>query len=379
LVAVTDAGLFGASAAVAADANRDRLIAEIDARYLEAGAPAWRRVRQEIAAAGEMDLNGLARAVDGVGDPDLHLVSPADFSVLQAEIDGARVGTGLIEFGLEIRRGQPPRVVTPVAGSPAARAGLRPGDQLVAIDGRSGEDLDRPAVMRALRMAGPVELTVERGGCRRTVRLSPDPRPLVPVTTALVRSGKSLSGVVRIVQFTPGVAKQVADALARLDAAGVAGYVLDLRENPGGLLDQAEATARLFGAQELGALRRADGREEIVTSAVPPRPPKPLVVLIDRGTASAAEYVAAAVGQLPGARLAGARGAGRGQAQAYASLADGWGVVIPSARLIVRGRDIKADPPTPDASLPDRQLSAKEPPGEVLRLLRQLERNPVQT
>jgi carboxyl-terminal processing protease len=357
----------------AANPNVDRTIAEIDAHYLGAASPAWRRTREKIAATGEVDLNGLARLVDGVGDPDLHLVSPADFAALQAEINGAHLGIGLIGFALEIVQGRWPRVVTPLVGSPAARAGIRPGDRLVAVNHRRTEELDRDEIMSELRRSRRIDLIVERAGHQRVLKVTPDLRPLVPVSTKVVRTVGSPTGVVRILQFTPGVVQQVAQALARFEAAGVSDYLIDLRENPGGLLDQAAAAARLFGAQELGALKRADGREEPITSVTPIGAKKPIVILMDDGTASAAEYFAAVIRLLPNSRLVGVRGASRAQAQAYAPLADGWGIVIPSARLIVEHRDIKIDAPTPDEILGNPQYSANETLREGIRVLRKIE------
>jgi carboxyl-terminal processing protease len=361
------------AAASAANSNGERVIAEIDAHYLEADSPAWRDARKKIAASGETDVYRLARLVDSVGDPDLHLISPADSAALQAEINGARVGIGLIGFALEIVPGQRPRVVTPLIGSPAARAGIQPGDRLVAVNHRSTRDLDRDELMSELRRGQRIDLIVERAGQRRVLKVTPDPRPLVPVRTKLERGMGSPTGVVRILQFTPGVSQQVAEALERLDAAGVSDYVIDLRENPGGLLDQAAATARLFGAQDLGELERADERREPITSATPARPRKPLVIVIDGGTASAAEYFAAVMRLMPRTRIVGLRGAGRGKAQAYVPLADGWGIVIPSARLILEHRDIEIDPPTPDEILTNRQFSFDEALREATRVLREIE------
>jgi C-terminal processing protease CtpA/Prc len=126
--------------------------AQIDARYLYADSPGWTRSRKELLAAAPGDAaqqHALLRAsLAELGDPDLHLLSPAQFAALQAETAGKRLGTGLIDFGIDRAPTGEARVVATLDSSPARRAGLRPGDVLSSIDRAPTRGNDHEAIMK---------------------------------------------------------------------------------------------------------------------------------------------------------------------------------------------------------------------------------------
>jgi carboxyl-terminal processing protease len=302
-----------------------------------------------------------------VRDPDLHLLSPGQFAALQAETQGRRLGLGLIDFGIDRASTGEARIVATLDGSPARRAGLRPKDLIVAIDGAPTRALDHEAILERLRAEGPHRLQVRRGARLSTATLSSSDAPFPAVVCETRQAGGVTLGYIRVAQFTPDAAKQVRAGLASMQADRPAAYILDLRDNPGGLLDEAADIAGLFRPGDPGAKVRRDGSVEPIQVRSGPIAPGPLAVLIDAGSASAAEFVAGALQGQPGVRLVGAPTRGRGQAQAYAALDDGWGLVIPSARLRSReGAEFKDRPLQPDievaeASAPPRTTPDDDP------------------
>jgi carboxyl-terminal processing protease len=213
-------------------------------------------------------------------------------------------------------------------GTSAAGAGIRPGDEIRAVDGRTTAALATPAVAAALR--GPagstVRLVTRRGSALRSLVLRRLALAPASVTVALDRSGRGAPPVGRITvpSFTRGAGRDVRAALAHLRASHASGVVLDLRGNPGGLLDEAVETASAFldGGEVVSYTRRgaaavrldAVGTGDTVT---------PLVVLVDGGTASAAEVVAAALQDRGRAVVVGSRTFGKGTVQEPRALPDG--------------------------------------------------------
>jgi carboxyl-terminal processing protease len=332
--------------------------AEIDARYLYADSPGWARGRSTLLAAGPDGAarqHALIRAtLAELGDPDLHLLSPRQFAALQAEAAGKRLGTGLIDFGVDRAPTGEARVVATLDGSPARRAGLRPGDVLISIDRAATRGIDHEAIIDRLRVSRPVTLSVRRGGQLLNLTIAPSAAPLRVVFCEARRASGATVGYVRVAQFTPDAAAQIRAGLAGLQDLQPVGYILDLRDNPGGLLDVAADIAGLFRAGDFGAKVRRDGAAETIRATTRPIADGPLVVLINEGAASAAEFAAGALQGSPGVRLVGRPTRGRGQAQTYVALDHGWGLVIPSARLRSRqGADLKDRPLQPDIAVPD--------------------------
>lgn len=238
-------------------------------------------------------------------------------------------------IGLELgQRGGVVQVLSSLDGGPAARAGLARGDELLAID---GEPVTAGALGQALlRLRGPegseVLLLVRRPGeAARELRLS---REVMAPRSVVSRALGGGFGYVRVQQFQERTAREVEAALSSLAGEGAgAGLVLDLRDNPGGLFEEAVSVADLFLSEGVIVSTEGRGQDPEVWYARPKGTyTVPVVVLINGGTASAAEIVAAALHENGRAPLVGEQSFGKGSVQSLFLLEGGSGLKLTVAR-----------------------------------------------
>ncbi len=270
----------------------------------------------------------------------------------QAEADDERQngyyeGTG-IEF---VMVEQVPVVVAAQAGSPAERAGIRPGDRILRIDSESMLGLQASEVQARLRgvRGSKVVLLLRRMGVSEPVRihLQRERIPVVSVVCAFMLDGQT--GYVRLGRFWGTAARELREAIEALRQQGMRQLVLDLRSNPGGYLEQACKVVDLFidGGRTIvytrGRIPKPD--DQLCSSDPTPYADVPLVVLVDGGTASAAEVVAGALQDWDRALLVGECTFGKASVQREVRLSDGAVLQItvaryytPSGRLIQRSR-----------------------------------------
>ena len=232
-------------------------------------------------------------------------------------------------------------VLAPIPGSPAAEAGLRAGDVIARVDGEDVTGLDPSAVTGKIKGEAGEPVTL---GLLRPDSATPDEIEDVTVVRAAVRApsvvgdrrgadgewdyllpGEPKVGLLRVSRFGPGTAREIRKALATLTGRGAEGVILDLRGNPGGLLNQAVAVADLFlkdGRIVSTAGRNVPGQQ---FDAIPGGPAEDLAVavLIDRYSASASEIVAAALQDAGRAAVVGERTFGKGSVQSVIDLGGG--------------------------------------------------------
>ena len=266
-------------------------------------------------------LDGIVRALR---DPYSHYFSPAEARRLQESVAGRFQGVGMSV--LRDRRGL--RVIRVFPGSPAARGGIRAGDLVLAVDGRSiaGLSAERATALIKGPAGTRVRLTVQRPGSgRRTLTLVRREIRIPLVEAKLERPGGVLVGVVELAAFSDGAHGQVARAVRRLAARGARAWVLDLRGNGGGLLNEAVLVASVFlrDGEVVSVKGRAEPERTRNVTGRPLVPSAPLVVLVDRGSASASEIVAGALRARDRARLVGTRTFGKGLVQELFPLSNG--------------------------------------------------------
>jgi carboxyl-terminal processing protease len=254
-----------------------------------------------------------------------HYLDPHELNLFEAASAGRFSGVGLTVTGVE--RGL--RVADVLPGTPAERAGIEEGDLIIAVDGRSLAGV--PAEVSTGRIKGPpgtqVELRVVSGsgGRSRNVRLE---RASVKVPVAqgeIRRAGTSKIAYVRYTGFRAGAHGELQQTLERLYDRGAKGVVLDLRDNGGGLLNEAVLSASLFLSKDalvVSTDSRTMGHREYEATG-DELAKRPMVVLINRDTASAAEILASALGDHRRATIVGTRSFGKGVFQELIHLTAG--------------------------------------------------------
>jgi carboxyl-terminal processing protease len=294
-------------------------------------------------------IRSMLHALDA---PGVRWIDAERAAALPIEFTGAPgPGIGLIELlSIDIdERTRLLTIVTPVPGSPAALAGLRPGDVIESIDGVRSDTMSlADAVDRIRGEAGTaVTLAVRRDGESRTVRITrADVSPEPVVEHRIVDAFNNLYGYIRLNRFVPGAGVAMAAAVDSLERAGARGLVLDLRDNPGGLVDELVSVAEVFlgRGREIALIAGRPGNPTALMTQDPARTLLPLAVLIDRGTASAAEALAESLLAAGRAELVGnSRTFGKGLAHSIQPLSDGSAIMVPTGRLISpSARDILA-------------------------------------
>jgi len=294
--------------------------------------------------------NGI-RGMLGRLDPHSSYFPPEQTRQFVLEQQGEYFGVGLT---VGIRNGVM-TVISPMEGGPAARQGIRTGDLIRAIDGKltAGEDLDT----NARRLRGPegteVTVTIEREGLPEPfdVVIKREKISLKTVPYAMMINGSGSSsgeriGYVRLVRFAGTSSAEVTKAIENLKAQGMEGLILDLRTNPGGDLSQAVAVANCF--LDDGLIVYTKGSTEASRTDYKASPENtcwkgPLVVLINRGSASASEVVSGALQDQDRALLVGDNSWGKGLVQTVVPLSHGAALALttaryftPSGRLIQR-------------------------------------------
>ena len=309
-------------------------------------------------------LQGMMRSLD----PHSVFMPPEVYRQIKADTEGEFGGIGV---EVELRHGWL-TVVSPLEGTPAHSAGLKPGDQIRAIDGTTTEGITMFDAVKAMRGARgeAVVLTIKRPGQDKPLQMKVvrDLIKIVSVSSKLLREGV---GYVRLKNFQEGTDKELDRALDTLEKAGpLRGLLLDLRNNPGGLLDQAVRVSDLFiKAGLLVSTAGKGGRvlDEERAHSMGTRTSVPIICLVNGGSASASEIVAGALQDHKRAVILGGRTFGKGSVQTIIDLEDGSGLKLTVARYYTpKGRSIQEKGIDPDIVVPER-----EPPQRVAQVTRE--------
>jgi carboxyl-terminal processing protease len=296
-------------------------------------------------------LEGAIKGMVAELDPHSSYLPATDFEVLQDDTRGEFAGIGVeVDF-----RNDRVTIISPIDGSPAARAGIRSGDVIVSIDGVSVEGKDASDLVKQMRgqRGTNVQILVRRRGEDRLLRFTLT-RELIEVASVL---GSELDGHIaylRIKRFQATTHTELLEAIAKLRAAmsgDIRGVVLDLRSNPGGLVDEATAVADEFLPQGSIYSTRHRGQviDEVFASQSGALTKPPMVVLVNEFSASASELLAGALQDQKRAVIIGARTFGKGSVQSIVDLPGGAGLRLTTMRYYTpAGRAIQALGITPD-------------------------------
>ncbi|MCE9596136.1 MAG: PDZ domain-containing protein [Planctomycetes bacterium] len=287
-------------------------------------------------------------------------------AALIADVTGGAQSTvglpELLSLDLDERNGDVV-IVTPRPKSPAALAGILPGDRVLAVDGRSAAESGVAEILRRLREERGATLTLGRGEERLTAKLvRVDASTGAPrVESRAVEFGGRRIGYLALRNFSPGVGDEARRALDELTRPHVDALVLDLRGNPGGGLPESLSVAGAFLGELPIALRVGRGDVRTTLTATGPRATElPTAVLVDEGTASAAELLASGLRSQHRAKLVGARTFGKALVHELVPLPDGSALLVTTGRLLASdGGELLHVGVTPDvlvASQPELTL-----------------------
>jgi carboxyl-terminal processing protease len=318
-------------------------------------------------------INGMLTSLD----PHSAYLTPDLYRELQVDTQGSFGGLGI---EITVKNGIL-TVVSPIEDTPAFRAGIKPGDQILKIEGEFTKDMSLVEAVKKMR--GPkgtkVMLTLRREGVPELFDVAVT-REIIQIQSVKSRPLEKGYGYVRVTQFqerTDEDLEKAVDRMAKQGGGKLEGLVLDLRNNPGGLLTQAVRVSDLF--LDSGMIVYTDGRLESQKQRYYSHKRKshvecPMVVLVNGGSASAAEIVAGALQDHRRALVLGTQTFGKGSVQTILPLGDNSALRLTTARYYTpRGRSIQATGITPDIIMGNEVASVKSPgaPGEGGDFLRE--------
>ena len=332
-------------------------------------------------------LEGSIKGMVGELDPHSAYLPPVDYTVFQDDTEGRFGGIGVeVDFSDDTVT-----VIAPIEGSPAFRAGIRPGDRILAIDNESVRGKRSDELVRTMRgvPGTKVVLTVRREGRDKLLYFTLE-REVIEVSSIAGKLLKEKVAYLRVKQFQNGTHTELLEQIGKLrtEAGGrFAGVVLDLRNNPGGLVDEASGVADEF--MNGGVIYTTRRRGKIVDEERAHRAGAvrrgPMVVLVNEYSASAAELVAGALQDSRRATVVGAPTFGKGSVQTILDLPGGAGLKLTTMRYYTpKGRAIQAHGVKPDVLVEasyvvdksfgvvresdlDNHLPAEGPPGSAVK------------
>jgi carboxyl-terminal processing protease len=293
--------------------------------------------------------------VAGLGDPFSMYLKPDDAKQFNDDINGNFEGIGAeLEY-----KNNAITIVAPLESSPAEKAGLKADDIIVKINDKDAPTSLQDAVNQIRGEAGTsVKLTVLRDGDVHDFSITRAKVDVASVTYKL----QGTTGIIKINQFNANTTQQLDDAIAKLKADNAKSLVLDLRNNPGGLLDQAiEMTSRFIDPGVVVIQKDRAGNEEAMqTVSVSNHVDVPMVVLVNKGSASASEIMSGAIQDAGRAKLVGTVTYGKGSVQTIERLKDGSAVRVTVAEwLTPKKRAINKVGITPDVQIDLSDADAK--------------------
>ncbi len=352
-VAVTGAGIYLPKGVAFFKDSPKELIDEvwqiIDRQYVDGtfNQKDWRAIRKQYLQRNYKNKEEVYTAVrsmlKNLNDPYTRFMDPKEFRDLQVETSGQLVGVGI-----QLSQDEKTKklvVIAPIEDTPASKAGIISKDIIIKIDDKSTTGMDVNQAVQLIRGKEntPVKLTIQRDGrqiidfklVRKQIEIHPVEAKYRP---------KELGGIgyIRLKQFSANASAEMGAAIQNLENQGAKGYILDLRSNPGGLLYGAIDIARMWldDGKIVSTVNR-QGTGEVQSANRTAITNKPLVVLVDGGSASASEILSGALQDNKRAQLVGAKTFGKGLVQSVRPLVDGAGMAVTIAKYYTpSGKDI---------------------------------------
>jgi carboxyl-terminal processing protease len=318
----------------------------------------WRAIRKQYLGQNYKDKEEVYKAVrkmlKNLNDPYTRFMDPKEFRDLQVETSGQLIGVGIQLSQNE--KTKKLEVIAPIEDTPAAKAGIMSKDIIIKIDGKSTEGMDVNKAVQLIRgkEGTSVKLTIQRDArqvldfnlLRQQIEIHPVEAKYRPQELGGI-------GYIRLKQFSANAAAEMGTAIQKLESQGANGYVLDLRSNPGGLLYGAIDIARMWldDGKIVSTVNR-QGTGDVSSANRTAITKKPLVILVDGGSASASEILSGALQDNKRAQLVGSKTFGKGLVQSVRPLVDGAGMAVTIAKYYTpNGRDINHAGIKPDVEV----------------------------
>lgn len=315
----------------------------------------WINLRKEFLAKKYSDNNeaydAIREMLSNLNDPYTRFLDPKEFNQMRIDTSGELTGVG-IQI-VKDKESDSLIIISPIDGTPAYEAGIKARDKILSIDNVSTKGLNIEDAVKLIRgqRGTKVKLEILRNGNSFYKSLLRERIEIKSVTSKINETKDGLLiGYVRLKQFNANASKEMKDTLKDLEIKKVSGYVLDLRSNPGGLLESSIDISRQFidkgiivstlSKDGLKEIKRGNGR--VLTK-------KPLIILVNGGSASASEIVSGAIRDNNRGKLVGEKTFGKGLVQSMRTLVDGSGLTVTVAKYLTpNGTDINKFGITPD-------------------------------
>ena len=361
-IAVTSLGIHSIGKASFKDSHKD-LVDEvwqiINYRYVDGtfNQIDWQAVRKEYLNKSYTDekeaYKSIREMLKKLEDPYTRFMNPEEFKNLQVDTSGELTG-----IGITISQDEKTKqllVIAPIEDTPAFRAGILAKDIILEIDGRNTKGMDTNDAVSLIRgKAGTkVKLTILRNGRKKQFNIQRARIEIHPVRYSEKKTPAGNIGYIRLNQFSANASKEMKDAIQNLEAKKVSGYILDLRGNPGGLLYASIEIAQMWmnkGTIVFTIDRQGTQDKQVANGSALTN--KPLVVLVDKGSASASEILSGALQDNKRAILVGNQTFGKGLVQSVQPLKSGSGLAVTIAKYHTpSGKDINKHGIDPDVKV----------------------------
>ena len=315
----------------------------------------WINLRKEVLSKTYSDSNEAYDAIrdmlSNLDDSYTRFLEPKEFNQMRIDTSGELTGVG-IQI-VKDKESDDLIIISPIEGTPAFDAGIKARDKILSIDDISTEGMNIEEAVKLIRgqRGTKVKLEILRGSQSFFKTLSREKIEIKSVSSKVNQTKNGLSiGYVRIKQFNANASKETKDAIKDLETKKVAGYVLDLRSNPGGLLESSIDISRHFiNKGVIVSTVSKDGLKETKKGNGQALTKKPLVVLVNEGSASASEIVSGAIKDNKRGKLVGKKTFGKGLVQSMRTLVDGSGLTVTVAKYLTpNGTDINKSGIIPD-------------------------------
>jgi carboxyl-terminal processing protease len=317
----------------------------------------WQAVRKEYLSKSYSNqqeaYKSIREMLKKLEDPYTRFMDPEEFKNMQVDTSGELTG-----IGITISQDEKTKqlvVIAPIEDTPAFKAGILSKDVILKIDGKSTKGMDTNQAVSLIRgeVNTKITLTIQRNGQQKDFVIKRARIEIHPVRYSEKQTSIGKLGYIRLNQFSANAGKEMQDAIRKLEKKQVSGYVLDLRGNPGGLLFSSVEIARMWlnkGTIVYTIDRQGEQEREVATGRA--LTTKPMVVLVDKGSASASEILSGALQDNKRAVLVGTQTFGKGLVQSVRPLEDGSGLAVTIAKYHTpSGRDIHKHGIDPDVKV----------------------------